>query len=311
MSGSLTGAVLGLFVGLGALLVLGRLIASRRPALALRLAPYLRDVPAVARHQPFGAPTHQSVAGALLGPSLERAARNLERAVGGAASIRRRLDRLGSGQTLEQFRAEQVLWGIGGFAIAASFGVLLSARGHGQPVAMLIVCGAAAALGVMLRDSRLTTSVRRREERMLAEFPTVADLLALSVAAGEGPVSALDRVVSTCRGELSRELGRVLAESRAGRPVSHALDDLARRTGLPVVARFAEGFAIALERGTPLSDVLHAQAADVREASRRALIETGARKEVAMMVPVVFLVLPITVAFAFYPGIVGLDFVTP
>ena len=145
---------------------------------------------------------------------------------------------------------------------------------------------------------------------MLAEFPTVADLLALSVAAGEGPVSALDRVVGTCRGELSRELGRVLAESRAGRPVSHALDDLARRTGLPVVARF-EGFAIALDRGTPLADVLHAQAADVREASRRNLIETGARKEVAMMVPVVFLVLPITVLFAFYPGIVGLDFVTP
>jgi tight adherence protein C len=52
-----------------------------------------------------------------------------------------------------------------------------------------------------------------------------------------------------------------------------------------VVSRFAEGFAVALERGTPLADVLHSQAADVREASRRALLETGARKEVAMMVP--------------------------
>jgi tight adherence protein C len=43
--------------------------------------------------------------------------------------------------------------------------------------------------------------------------------------------------------------------------------------------------------------VLHAQAADVREAGRRELIETAARKEVFMMVPVVFLVLPITVLF--------------
>jgi tight adherence protein C len=32
---------------------------------------------------------------------------------------------------------------------------------------------------------------------------------------------------------------------------------------------------------------LHSQAADVREASRRALLETGARKEVAMMVAVI------------------------
>ena len=146
---------------------------------------------------------------------------------------------------------------------------------------------------------------------MLAEFPTVADLLALSVAAGEGPVAALDRVVRTCRGELAAELARVLGDVRSGTSVSTALDDLARRTGLPVVARFAEGFAVALDRGTPLAEVLHAQAADVREAGRRALIETGARKEVAMMVPVVFLVLPVTVLFAFYPGFVGLSFTTP
>jgi tight adherence protein C len=68
---------------------------------------------------------------------------------------------------------------------------------------------------------------------------------------------------------------------------------------------------VALERGTPLADVLHSQAADVREASRRALLETGARKEVAMMVPVVFLVLPVTVLFSLYPGLVGLSFVSP
>jgi tight adherence protein C len=93
--------------------------------------------------------------------------------------------------------------------------------------------------------------------------------------------------------------------------VSRALDDLANRTGLPVVARFAEGMAVAVERGTPLAEVLHAQAADVREAGRRQLIESGARKEIFMMVPVVFLVLPVTVLFAFWPGVVGLRLVTP
>ena len=139
----------------------------------------------------------------------------------------------------------------------------------------------------------------------------MAELLALSVAAGEGPVAALDRVVARCSGELAVELGRVLADVRTGTPAARALDDLARRTGLPVVARFAEGMAVALERGTPLAAVLHAQVADVREAGRRALIESGARKEIVMMVPVVFLVLPVTVVFAFWPGVVGLHLVTP
>jgi tight adherence protein C len=53
--------------------------------------------------------------------------------------------------------------------------------------------------------------------------------------------------------------------------------------------------------------VLHAQTADAREAGRRALIETGGRKEIAMMVPVVFLVLPLSVLFALFPGFYGLS----
>ena len=77
--------------------------------------------------------------------------------------------------------------------------------------------------------------------------------------------------------------------------------------GVPGVARFAQGVAGAVERGTPLADVLHAQAADVRAAARRELIESAARREVLMMIPVVFLVLPVTVLFAFWPGVVGLS----
>jgi len=49
----------------------------------------------------------------------------------------------------------------------------------------------------------------------------------------------------------------------------------------------------------------------VREAGRRLLIETAARKEIAMMAPVVFFVLPVTILFAFYPGVLGLRLTTP
>ena len=63
---------------------------------------------------------------------------------------------------------------------------------------------------------------------------------------------------------------------------------------------------MAVERGTPLADVLRAQAQDVREEGRRALMETGGRKEVLMMVPVVFLILPVTVVFAVFPSMVVL-----
>jgi tight adherence protein C len=146
---------------------------------------------------------------------------------------------------------------------------------------------------------------------MVAEFPTVAELLALAVAAGEGPVGALERVTSLSNGELSRELGNALADARSGSSVVTALERAASHTSLPALARFVDGMAIAVERGTPLAEVLRAQAADVREQGRRALLEAAGRKEIAMLVPVVFMVLPVTVIFALFPGFYGLQLAVP
>jgi tight adherence protein C len=304
------GAVLGCGLGLGLVLVAGRVVVLGRPRMSLRVLPYVRDLPQ-RQPPPVLAPTRSGAFWALFGPSLGSVAQWLSRVLGGNASIRRRLERANLSMSVQEFRVEQVLWGIGAFGSAAACSVVVSVSSPGRAVPLLVLCLVAFVLGVLLRENRLSAQVVERERRILVEFPTIAELLALAVGAGEGPVAALDRVVTRSRGELSTELGAVLADIRTGVPVTEALDSLARRTGLPVVARFAEGMAVAIERGTPLAGVLHAQAADVREAGRRALIETGARKEVLMMVPVVFLVLPVTVVFAFWPGVVGLRLVTP
>jgi tight adherence protein C len=305
-----SGALVGAGAGLGLVLVVSRFLVLRRPQLEVRVLPYVRDLPQGDR--PITPPTAQTGAfRALFGPLLLSGAETLERVLGGNASIRRRLERAGLSMPVHDFRVEQVLWGLVAFGATAGLSVLVALRSPGRTVPLLVLCLVAFAAGVLLRENRLTAQVAERERRILEEFPTVAELLALSVGAGEGPVAAIDRVVSRSRGELSTELGAVLADIRTGTPVGAALDALARRSGIPVVARFAEGMAVAVERGTPLAGVLHAQAADVREAGRRALIESGARKEILMMVPVVFLVLPVTVVFAFWPGVVGLHLVTP
>jgi tight adherence protein C len=287
----------------GALLAVARLRAIRRPQLAVRVLPYIRDLPQVGRTPVLPA---TSVTVGVFGPPLRTAADAVERILGGAASVRRRLERADLDKTVHEFRIEQVLWGVVAFAGAAAVGVLRMLTAPGAAATWMAVCAIAFVSGVLGRDTYLTSQVRNRERRILAEFPTVAELLALSVAAGEGPVAALDRVVRRSGGELSTDLARVLADIRTGEPVGAAFDRMAAATGLPLVARFAQGIAVAVERGTPLADVLHAQAADVREAGRRELIETAARKEVFMMVPVVFLVLPVTVLFALFPGLISI-----
>jgi tight adherence protein C len=308
------GAWLGLLVALGLLLIASRVAAIRRPQLAIRVLPYLHDLPGFDRPAGVAATSAYSplpAATGVFGPPLRTLAGWVDRIMGGAGSVRRRLDRAGVEITVADFRVQQVLWGLVGFGVAAGYALLNTLAGGGGVVWSLILCAVGFSVGVIGRDYHLSGQVRERERRIVREFPTVAELLALAVAAGEGPVAALDRVVRRSGGELSRDLARVLADIRTGEPVGEAFDRWAAASSQPIVGRFAQGLAVAVERGTPLADVLHAQAADVREAGRRELIEVAARKEVLMLVPVVFLVLPVTVFFAFWPGVVGLSLTTP
>ena len=313
MSLSTWGAFLGALAAAGLLLVAARVVVIRRPRLEQRVLHYVRDLPRATQSGGLRTlpTTPPSAALGVFGPVLRAAADVVERALGGAGSVRRRLERAGIDKTVHEFRIDQVVWGLIGFALAAAYALLKALTDSGGALRAVLICLAAFAAGVLVRDNYLSSQVTARERRILAEFPTVAELLALAVAAGESPVAALDRVVRRSGGELSADLALVLADVRTGEPVASAFDRLAAGTGLPLVARFAQGISVAVERGTPLADVLHAQAADVREAGRRELIEVAARKEVFMMVPVVFLVLPVTVFFAFWPGVVGLSLTAP
>ena len=304
MTWSVAGGLAGLAFAAGALLVAAHVQARRRPDFAGRVLRHLSDLPEFGGGRiPAAAPVSRrllAVLAAWIGDVL-----------GGATSVRRRLERADLPLTVAEFRVQQAIWGLVALCSFGVLSVLVALRSPSRAVPMVVLTLLAAALGVLLRENRLTAQVRAHEREVLAELPALAELLALAVAAGEGPVAALDRVVDRSAGALSRELAAVLAAVRTGTPVATAFDDYAARTGVPVIARFASGIAVAVERGTPLADVLHAQAADVREAQRRALIESGGRREIAMMVPVVFLVLPTTVMFAFWPGLVGLRLVTP
>ena len=298
----MTGALIGLLLSAGLLLVASGWARTRRPSLDQRLAPYVRDV------HPYAVLPGRSrgVVEAVFGPSIRRTSQVVGDLLGASASVSRRLVRLGSPTTLEDFRIRQVLWGAGGLAVAIALSMMLwTERGTGVPI-LLVICIVGFVSGVLLCDNHLSSRVTAHEQELQAEFPVVADLLALAVAAGESPVAGLERIMKVCHGALSDELARVVSDIRTGTPMAQAFDGLAARTGVTSIARFAEGLAIAVERGTPLVDVLHAQAADVREAGRRELMEAGGRKEVAMMVPVVFLILPVTIVFAFFPGYIGL-----
>ncbi len=303
-----TGAVLGLVLGWGLVLVVRGVPTRRRLTLEARVLPYLRDTPRPSRLLEVPRVGSAGVLAVLARPVVADLARGVERLLGGSASVRRRLLRAGRAPDVERFRAEQVLWGAAGGAAGAALGSATAITRGGGVVALVLTTLCAVGAGLVAKDQWLSRRARVRESRMLAEFPTVAELLALSVGAGEGAVGALERVCRLSGGELAAELRRCLADARAGASLPAALHGLADRTGLVSLARFVDGIVVAVERGTPLAEVLRAQAQDVREEGRRLVLEAGGKKEIAMMVPVVFLVLPVTVLFAVYPGFAFLSF---
>lgn len=304
----LVGAAIGLLLGLGLALVVIDNPWVRPPDLASRVDPYLR------RGRGSGLLSAGRAAGparsavrVLAGPLAGRAVGTLERLTGSAAQLERRIRLAGSRGSVESFRVEQVVWGIAGGTLGflGALGAVVL-RGT-SPLLGLAMIAVGAVGGIVARDAMLSRAISRRAARMAREFPTVADLLALAVAAGEGPVAAMERVARTSQGALPSEFAGTVAEIRAGATVTQALIGLGERTPLDALGRFGEGIAVAVERGTPLADVLRAQAQDAREAAKRDLMELAGRREIAMMAPVVFFILPLVIVFAVFPGLAVLD----
>ena len=298
------GLLFGGTLGLGLWSIVAMLPRFGGPTLADRVAPYVVDVSEGARlytEKRFTDPL--PILGRLLSPVLRRLAARLTTLLGGNVAVQRNLDRAGVHTDVQRFRLEQLLWSISGFGLGllgAGAGAMNQVLPTPVVIALPIVGGVA---GLILRDAVLTRQATSRVSRITAELPTVLEFLSLSLSAGEGILDALCRMGRVGSGELSGEFRGVVTAVHTGIPLATALTDVARRADIPALNRCVEQLVAALERGSPLAEVLRAQAQDSRDDSKRALLEAAGKKEVAMLVPLVFLILPLSILFAIFPGI--------
>ena len=290
----------GLLAG-GVLCVLAALPRWRAASLSVRIAPYVRDVVPDALLPPGILPTAGvlSVSGRTVWDRLRGA---FERLVGGGDALRMRLAQAGSPLEASAFRGRQLAWGLGGLAAGAVIVIALALAGRmsAPTVVLPILTGVCAAAGC---DMLLTARARARMTRLGEELPTTLEFLALCLSAGEGLLDAIRRVAAVGSGELTEELRQVVLAVNTGSPLADALGEMASRLQLPGLSRAVDQLVAALEHGAPLAGVLHAQASDAREDAKRGLIEQAGRKEILMLLPLVFLILPLSVLFAVFPGL--------
>jgi tight adherence protein C len=147
---------------------------------------------------------------------------------------------------------------------------------------------------------------KRRSDSAEAEFPSIVELFAVLVSAGESPSTAMLRVTERADGEMSRKFAGALIELKNGKSLSQSLEALGGQVSSPTIRRFCDTLILAIERGTSLSEVLNRQVEEVRAGQHALLLTAAGKAEISLMIPVVFLILPISVLFALWPSYVSL-----
>jgi tight adherence protein C len=230
----------------------------------------------------------------------------LARQITGAA-YRARLLQAGIETDPWRYRISQIAISVGAsFGVICWFGLMsLTGRSVGL-TRMLLIAGLVGIGALVVNELRLSAVIARRRREKFVELADVADLLALSVTAGEPLTVALAGVAEVSAGALGHEISGALKADLGQRPTVDVVKQLRDQADVVAVQRFFAGLAAAAERGTPIADLLRAQASDVRAGLGRELMESAGRREIAMLAPVVFLILPCVVVVALYPGLVAI-----
>lgn len=184
-------------------------------------------------------------------------------------------------------------WGLR-LLMAAMLGAgALAATVRDQPLTTAALYGAVGAVvGYMLPYMWLSSVMRTRQRAILKAMPNALDMLSIGVEAGLGFESSMIKVSEQWENELTRELRQTVMEIQVGASRDQALTNLATRTGVPDLNTFVAVLVQSSQLGVSIADVLHQQAASMRE-KRRQRAETMARQAaIKMLFPLVFFIFP-------------------
>lgn len=236
---------------MSALLVLG-LVAVAASLLVFTLVvlpPGPGRVP-LSRLDPAVAPPASALAGAgaAAGAAVERVLVKRGRVDSGAAALER------AGMTVS----------LADFVLAVGLGTLVSAAAGllvGGPVLALLL-----AAGVPI-GAKLLVRVRaaRRQAAFADQLDDSLQLMASSLRAGHSLLRAVDAVSQDAAAPTSVEFARIVNETRVGRDLNDALDEVARRMGSDDFTWVAQAIAIHREVGGNLAEVLDAVGNTIRE----------------------------------------------
>lgn len=171
----------------------------------------------------------------------------------------------------------------------------------GGPVGLLAGIGLAVAVHRTLRR-REPTWERRRREQVARDLPHAVDLLAVALAAGAAPSTALGVVAGAVEGPIAAELAGARHALTLGLDPVRVWRELGRRPGLAALGRT---MARATETGASVGDALHRLAEDLQLAARAEAERRARTIGVRAAAPLGLCLLPAFVLVGVVPLVAG------
>jgi len=234
----------------------------------------------------------------IVKPALSGLARRARRLTPGGwvKALERRVNLAGSPEkwTLDRVLAVKLLLGIATLVVSVIWVVAFSTSGSSLALTLgrLALVPALALGAYLLPDLALRLQGRDRQRVIQTTLPDALDQMSISVEAGLGFDSALQRVIESGEGPLVEELQRTMREISFGVPRKEAFRNLVERTDVPELRHFVFAVNQAEEYGLPIAHVLRVQSKELRVIRRQRAEEWALKIPVKIVFPLVFCIFP-------------------
>jgi tight adherence protein C len=172
----------------------------------------------------------------------------------------------------------------------------------------ILLCIPAAVLGWIFPNFFLGGRVKKRQNQILRELPTIIDLLIVCAQAGLGLLMAVDKVgketVETCP-VLAIEMQQLINDVKIfAKSVPIALREMGERCGVDELIAMASALIAAEAKGADISYPLRQQGEALRDRLKRKKEEEAAKVPVKMVPVIMIFVMPLILAPMLGPAVV-------
>jgi tight adherence protein C len=154
----------------------------------------------------------------------------------------------------------------------------------------------------------VVTRTKLDQNQLNEELVSILQMASIMISAGESPISSLKYIAERSEGVISEMIRSEFNNLETGGSLVKTLDYLAITSRSKQVKRLGNSIQVAIDRGSPILQVIQNQVNSINKEIHTQLLRKSGKSEIALLIPVVFLILPVSILFAIWPSLYGLNF---